>query len=179
MRGLMPGVSGPAPLGEMLPAIYQEDLFTMEWCAGLDEVLAPVFATLDCIECYVDPALAPSDFLDWLGSWVGILLDESWPVSRRRAAIAHAIELFRYRGTVTGLSRYVELLTGGDVTVADNGGVACSSTPGGQLPGEQSPRLAVRVVVDDPASINEMALDRIVVHAKPAHVVHRVEVVGR
>jgi phage tail-like protein len=179
MRGLMVGVSGPTSLGELLPAIFQEDFFTMQWCEGLDEVLAPVFATLDCIECYVDPQMAPSDFLDWLGSWVGILLDESWPLSRRRDAIAAAIELFRYRGTVTGLTRYVALLTGGDVTVADNGAVATSSTPGGTLPGEQSPRLAVRVVVDDPGSINEAALDRIVVQAKPAHVVHRVEVVAR
>ena len=44
-------------------------------------------STLDCLEYYIDPALAPSDFLDWLGSWVGILLDESWPVERRRDAI--------------------------------------------------------------------------------------------
>jgi phage tail-like protein len=179
MRGLMPGVAGPTAIGELLPAIFQEDPFTMGWCDGLDEVLVPIFATLDCLECYVDPQLAPSDFLDWLGSWVGVMLDETWPVRRRRDAIANAIELFRYRGTVTGLTRYIELLTGGDVTVVDNGGVARSPTPGGELPGERSPRLAVRVVVDDPTSINEQALDRIVVQAKPAHVVHRVEVVSR
>ena len=123
--------------------------------------------------------MAPSDFLDWLGSWVGILLDESWPVERRRDAIANAVELFRYRGTVAGLTRHVALLTGGDVTVVDNGAVASSQTPGGRLPGEPAPRVAVRVEVDDPDAINEAALDRIVIQAKPAHVVHRVEVVGR
>ena len=179
MRGEMPGVEVPLPLGEMLPAIYQEDHFTMEWCRGLDDVAAPAFATLDCLEYYVDPRMAPSDFLDWLGSWVGILLDESWPVPRRRAAIASAVELFRYRGTVDGLTRYVALLTGGDVTVVDNGGVVASRVPGGDYPGEPAPRLAVRVAVEDPSAINENALDRIVVQAKPAHVVHRVEVVAR
>jgi phage tail-like protein len=175
----MPGTAGPVSLGEMLPGIFQEDHFTMRWCEGLDEVLAPVFATLDCLEDYIDPRLAPADFLDWLGEWVGVLLDEKWPVERRRDAIANAVELFRYRGTVTGLVRHVALLTGGEVTVADNGGVAASATPGGTYPGEPAPRLAVRVVVDDPGAINESALDRIVIQAKPAHVVHRVEVVAK
>jgi phage tail-like protein len=179
MRGEMPGVEMPVSIGEMLPAIYQEDLFTMEWCRGLDDVIAPAITTLDCLDCYIDPTLAPSDFLDWLGSWVGILLDESWPVVRRRDAIANAVELFRHRGTVEGLTRHVALLTGGDVTVHDNGAVAASKTPGGDFPGEPAPRVAVRVEVDDPSSINEGALDRIVIQAKPAHVVHRVEVVGR
>ena len=45
----MPGVHVPQSIGEMLPGVYQDDLFTMEWCAGLDEVIAPVFATLDCL----------------------------------------------------------------------------------------------------------------------------------
>ena len=43
---------------------------------GLDQVLAPVFSTLDGLEAYVDPGTAPSDFLDWLASWVGIELDQ-------------------------------------------------------------------------------------------------------
>ena len=63
------------------------------------------------------------------------------------------------------------------MTVVDNGAVTASPTPGGHFPGEPAPRVAVRVEVDDPDAINEAALDRIVVQAKPAHVVHRVEVV--
>jgi len=177
-RGLMPGVAVPQSIGEMLPGVYQEDLFTMEWCAGLDEVIAPVGATLDCLAAYIDPELAPTDFLDWLGSWVGMVLDENWPVERRRSAIANAMELFQLRGTLTGLARHVEIFTGGEVSIADSGGVATSGVPGGTLPGESVPRLAVRVVVDDPQAVNEATLDRIVASAKPAHVVHRVEVVA-
>jgi phage tail-like protein len=177
-RGLMPGVNVPLPIGEMLPGVYQEDLFTMEWCAGLDDVIAPVITTLDCLSSYVDPVLAPGDFLDWLGGWVGMILDENWPVQRRREAIAAAMELFQLRGTLTGLARHVEIFTGGEVSLADSGGVATSPVPGGTLPGESVPRLAVRVVVDDPSAVNEATLDRIVASAKPAHVVHRVEVVA-
>jgi phage tail-like protein len=174
----MPGVSVPVSIGELLPGVFQDDHFAMRWCEGLDEILAPIFATLDCLDAYLDPQLTPGDFLDWLGQWVGMALDENWPIERRRAAVAHAIELFRMRGTVTGLTRHVEVLTGGRVTLADNGGVATSHTPGGTLPGEPTPRLAVRVIVDDPASIDQAALDRIVAASKPAHVVHRVEVVA-
>lgn len=177
-RGLMPGIAVPRSIGELLPGVYQEDHFTMEWCRGLDENLAPVFASLDCLPFYVDPVLAPIDFLDWLGQWVGMVLDENWPLARRRAAVAAAMELFQLRGTVTGLIRHVEIFTGGEVSIADSGGVATNSTPGGRLPGEPVPRLAVRVVVDDPSTVNEAALDRIVAGAKPAHVVHRVEVVA-
>jgi phage tail-like protein len=177
-RGLMPGVQVPQSIGEMLPGVYQDDLFTMEWCAGLDEVIAPVITTLDCLSAYIDPVLAPSDFLDWLGGWVGMILDENWPVERRRGAIAAAMELFQLRGTLTGLARHVEIFTGGQVSIADSGGVATSGVPGGTLPGESVPRLAVRVVVDDPEAVNEATLDRIVASAKPAHVVHRVEVVA-
>lgn len=176
-RGAMPGAAVPRSIGELLPGVYQEDHFTMRWCEGLDDVLAPIFATLDCLEVYVDPVLAPSDFLDWLGDWVGIALDENWPLDRRRAAVAAAIELFQLRGTVTGLTRYVEILTGGRVSITDSGGVATSPVPGGSLPGQPVPRLAVRVTVPEGTALDESAVDRIVAGAKPAHVVHRVEVV--
>ena len=179
MRGLLvrgPGV--PVSLGELLPGVYQEDDFSMRWCSGLDEMLVPVFATLDCLECYVDPALAPADFLEWLSGWVGIALDERWPMDRRRAVVANALELFRLRGTLAGLMRHVELATGGRVSVADSGGVAVSPVPGGELPGEAVPRLAVRVTVADPSALDEQALDQLVATAKPAHVIHRVEVIA-
>lgn len=177
-RGLMPGAEVPRSIGELLPGVYQEDHFTMRWCEGLDEVLAPIFATLDCLEAYIDPALAPSDFLHWLGDWVGISLDENWPLDRRRAAVAAAIELFQLRGTVTGLRRYIEILTGGRVAITDSGGVVTSPVPGGELPGQPVPRLAVRVTVPDPGTLDESVLNRIVAGAKPAHVVHKVEVVA-
>jgi phage tail-like protein len=179
MRGLLsPPAEVPVSIGELLPGVYQEDEFAMRWCAGLDGVLAPVFATLDCLDCYIDPLLAPADFLEWLSGWVGMALDERWPVARRRAVVAHAVELFRARGTVAGLIQHVELATAGRVSVADSGGVAVSVVPGGELPGETVPRMAVRVAVEDPSAVDEQALDILVRAAKPAHVIHRVEVVA-
>jgi phage tail-like protein len=178
MRGTVPGLPTAVPLSAMLPGIYQEDPFTVRFVSGFDDVLAPILSTLDCLPAYFDPALAPEDFLGWLAGWVGLELDESWPVSRQRAAIAHAAQMYRMRGTVAGLRDNLEVLTGGRVRIADNGGVAWSLTPGAEFPGQDHPRLAVRVTVDDPAAVSVSAVDAVVSAAKPAHVVHRVEVVA-
>jgi len=175
MRGTTPGLPSPYPMGTLMPAVYQEDPFAMRWLEGLDDILAPVIATLDCLDAYVDPHLAPEDFLWWLAGWVGITLDENWPAERARAAVAQAVELYRIRGTVTGLRAYLETLTGGQVTIADSGGVAWSQTPGADLPGEDTPRLAVRVTTAD-TTLTHDALEALVVAAKPAHVIHRLEI---
>ena len=179
MRRLTLDYPSPYPIGEQLPAVYQEDPFSMRFTAGLDDVLTPIFVTLDSLESYVDPALTAEDFLEWLAGWVGMSLDENWPLDRRRAVTGHAVELFRKRGTMAGLTEFVSLFTGGDVQVNETGATEWSATPGGTVPGEPSPRLSVRVWVDDPSSISEKALDALVTAAKPAHVMHRVEVRGR
>ena len=178
-RGVVPGLGVPRKLIETMPAVYQEDFFTTRFTEGLDECLAPVISTLDCLAAYVDPYLTPSDFLDWLASWVAMVLDETWAEDRRRATLAHAVELYRMRGTRAGLRAEVRIFTGGDVEINDNGGCVYSLTPGGEFPGEDVPRLAVRVILDDETSVSERAIHSIVNAAKPAHVVHAIEVVKR
>jgi phage tail-like protein len=178
-RGLVPRLQTPHPLGLMLPALYQEDSFAQRLCAALDEVLSPIFSTLDNLDAYVDPWLAPEDFLDWLGTWVGLALDETWPLARKRAVVAHAHDLFRSRGTVRGLQRHIEIFTGGTVEIVDTGAVATSTTAESALPGSPNFALLVRVVVDKPDAVNRARLEALVATAKPAHVTHRVEIVKR
>ncbi|MDT4941007.1 MAG: hypothetical protein QOJ34_1096 [Pseudonocardiales bacterium] len=177
MRGTIAGLETAAPLGPMLPAIYQEDDFSMRFIAGFDDVLAPILVALDCLIDYFDPALTPTDFLEWLASWVGIEVDESWATDRRRAAVSTAVEMYRMRGTISGLRANLEVLSGGEVEITDSGGVAFSTSPMGSLPGQDSPRLAVRVTIAGADDRTTKAIDAIVSAAKPAHVVHRVEVV--
>ena len=177
MRGTVSGLETAAPLGPMLPAIYQEDEFAMRFVAGFDDVLAPVLTTLDCLVDYFDPALTATDFLEWLAGWVGIEVDEAWQTERRRAAVATAVEMYRMRGTISGLRANLEVLSGGRVEITDSGGVAWSTSPMGPLPGQESPRLAVRVTLPEVTERTTKAIDAIVTAAKPAHVVHRVEVV--
>jgi phage tail-like protein len=175
MRALVPGLPTPHPLGTFLPALYQEDRFAQALTSGLDEVLSPLIASLDNLAAYHDPDVAPDDFLVWLGSWVGMELDDDWPEERRRALVRRAVEIYRVRGTADGLRAHIELVTGGRVEIVESGGVAWSRETGADLPGQPEPRMTIRVYVDDAAAIDTRALDRLVNASKPAHVIHALE----
>ena len=176
MRGTIPRLQSAHPLAPFLPSALQEDRFTTGFVAGLDEVLAPILTSLDNLAAYLDPRLAPEDFLFWLAGWMGVDVDATWPLERRRQLVACAIDLYRRRGTAVGLRLHLEVCTGGQVEISESGGVAWSQTHGAQLPGEEVPRLAVRVTVDDPSQLPQRVLDDLVAAAKPAHVLHHAEV---
>lgn len=177
MRGLVEGLPSPHPLGPTLPALYQDDDFAQRMLGGLDEVLAPIFATLDNLDAYLDPWTTPPDFLRWLAGWVGVTLDDTWDEGRRRAVVARAAELYRMRGTAASLAAQVKIQTGGAVEIIENGATSWSVDPGGDLPGSADPLVVVRVTVPDPKAIDGQRLDALVMAAKPAHVPHRIEIV--
>lgn len=179
MRGLVPGLSSPYPLAGTLPAFLQDDQFLVRMTAGLDEVLAPVVSVLDCLDAYVDPRLAPDDFVEWLGEWVGAPLDDHWPDERRRATVLAAAALHHLRGTTAGVRALAELATGCAVEVFEPGGVSVSQSPT-ELAAEE-PWLLVRVHADpepeDGPTWRLGVLEELVAAAKPAHVPHTIEVV--
>src|SRR5437764_8998509 len=178
-RGLVKALISPHPLADTLPALFQEDDFTQRFISAFDAALAPVFATLDNLPAYLDPWLAPEDFLEWLASWFGMALDESWSLERRRALVAKAFDFYRMRGTAGGLQAELELLTGGTIELHETGGMATSTAAGAALPASANVPLAVRVTVDDPTTVNARRLNALVAAAKPAHVTHKVGVVKR
>jgi phage tail-like protein len=179
----------PHPIVETLPGVFRESFlderrrtarepFGARFISALDTVLAPVLATLDNVESYFDADTTPEDFLAWLGSWVAASVDAGWPEDRRRAFVGQAAELYRRRGTADGLRDHVQIHTGGVVEVIENGATSWSPTADGKLPGTPEPVLVVRVTVDDPESIDKVKLDELVMTSKPAHVVHRIEVLS-
>lgn len=179
----------PHPLGDTLPGVYRDswlderrrtarEPFGSRFISALDTVLAPVLATLDNLDAYLDPDTTPEDFLAWLGDWVAASVDAGWPEDRRRAFVGQAAELYRRRGTAAGLRDHVQIHTGGLVEIVENGASSWSAKPDGKLPGSPEPVVVVRVTVDDPASIDRTKLEAMVHASKPAHVVHRVEIVG-
>jgi phage tail-like protein len=177
MRGTIDGLPTPHPIGERLPALFQDDEFALRFTAGLDTVLAPVLVTLDCLAAYLDAELAPDDFVAWLATWVGLVLDEGTPPGRARELLARAIELHRLRGTAAGLGEHVWLATGCETEVLDSGGCAWSTEPGTPLPGHPQPGLHVRVAPRRGAEVDAAWLDAFVAALKPAHLPHTVEVV--
>jgi len=179
----------PHPLADSLPGVYRDawtderrrtarEPFGTRFSTSLDTVLAPVLATLDNLDGYFDPDTTPEDFLAWLGEWVAASVDAGWPEDRRRAFVGQASELYRRRGTAAGLRDHVQIHTGGQVEIVENGASSWSAKPDGKLPGSPEPVVVVRVTVDDPDSIDRLKLEAMVHASKPAHVVHRVEVVG-
>lgn len=179
MRAEIPGLASPYPIGEALPAMYQEDEFVQRFVAGLDDVLAPVLLTLDCLDAYLDAALAPEDFLEWLAGWVAVPVDDGLPARLRRELVRQATYLHRWRGTVAGIAAEVRLLTGGEVEVTDTGGATVSMTAGGTPPESDAPAVRIVVRVTDPASVDQRRLREVVAAAVPAHVRATVEVEGR
>jgi phage tail-like protein len=177
MRGGLTGLASPHPLGPTLPAIYQDDDLAQRMLEAFDQVMAPIYSTLDNFDSYLDPRLAPEDFLAWLAGWVGMVLDDSWDEARKREIVTRAAELFRMRGTAVGLAGQVEIQTGGTVEIIENGATGWSVDPGGELPGSPEPLVVVRVTVPDPKAVDPGRLDALVAAAKPAHVMHRIELV--
>ena len=176
-RAHVPGLSSPHPMGDRLPAMYLDDSFVQRLTGALDEVLAPVLSSLDNLHAYLDPDLAPEDFVQWLGGWVGVTLDESWPPERRRAVLAEAVDLYRVRGTAGGLAASLRLLTGCDVEVEESGGTSYSRDAYPAVPGSEGFSLLVRLRPPAGVELSLARVEAMVSSAKPAHVVHRVEVV--
>ncbi len=178
MRGSLPGLETPHPLSSDLPAIYQEDEMGQRFISAFDEVLAPVLATLDNLAAYLDPWLAPADFLGWLARWLGLVLDENWPGERQRAMVAGAAELYRWRGTVRGLAAQVALSTGVEPEIEETGATAWSATPGTEIPGSPMRHVTVRLRIADPSDLDVSRLQALVAAARPADVAYSVEMVA-
>jgi phage tail-like protein len=114
-------------LRRFLPAVFGADPasadFTDRFLALFDTSLRSIERQLDTQARLFDPLSAPverpagaeTDFLTWLGTWVGVALDRHWPEARRRELLKHAGADFGLRGTRIGLqrmlARYLQLTT--------------------------------------------------------------------
>jgi phage tail-like protein len=177
-RGTVDGLRSAHPLIDLLPGVYVEDGMVRGLTEGLDTVLAPVFLTLDCLDAYVSPRLAPEDFLPWLASWVGVTVADSWSAESKRDVVGTAVRRHRDRGTRHGLRAQVELLTDGDVEIYDSGGTVWSDDPDVDPPGDPEPSLRVVVRVANPGAIDVDRLRAEIREARPVHLPFTVDVRG-
>ncbi|MEU3559429.1 phage tail protein [Kitasatospora sp. NPDC006786] len=175
-RAAVPGLPSPYPIGELLPALFADDDFAQRFTAGLDTVLAPVFATLDNLPAYFRPGLAPADFLDWLASWVAVEVDPAWPVEVRRAVVERAVELHRWRGTRRGLTERLRLVLGAGAEIVDGGGASWSTDPDAPLPPAPGGDVLVRVWPLRGPAPDEDQVRSVVRAGCPVHLTCRVEI---
>ena len=59
MRFGVEGLCSPRPFMDTMPSVYRGDPLAQQLCAAFDDVLAPIFATLDCFPAYLDPKTRP------------------------------------------------------------------------------------------------------------------------
>jgi phage tail-like protein len=177
MRGASDGLASPFPLGLELPSVYHEDPMALRFTSALDDLFAPMLSILDCLPAYLDPGLAPPDFVAWLGGWVGVEVTGDERQDTLRRMVAGAASAHRLRGTARGVSEVVRLAFGVVPEIEESGGASWSARPRGTFPGEPVPRLLVRLRVPDPSDIDLDRLERLVASVRPAHVPCRVEVV--
>lgn len=165
-------------IGDTLPPMMLDDDFIQRFCDGLDQVLAPVPAALDNFHAYLDPHLAPDDFLDWLAAWVAIDLDANLPLADRRRLVSRAAILYHRRGTAACLAEMIELSTGARPTITEGGAVSWSPTPEGKLPGTAGQTMVITLPMKEPSKAAVARLEALIVANKPAHVPHRLEFVA-
>jgi phage tail-like protein len=145
-----------------LPAMYQEDEFLGRFLMIFEDTLSPVEHTLENIHLYFNPMLAPEGFLPWLASWIDLVLDENWPLQKRRELIRAGVELYHWRGTRRGLHEYLRIYTDVEPEIIEH----FTEEEGGPH------RFTVVIRVEDPTSLDERRVRQVINAEKPAHTVY-------
>jgi phage tail-like protein len=101
-------------LREYLPALYREDEPSADFLERFLANFEGLFTTLEdrivASTALFDLRCAPDTTLDWLASWLGLVLDPALGAARKRLLIRFALPLFAYRGTTQGLRLATELV---------------------------------------------------------------------
>lgn len=103
-----------------LPEIYHDSDFMGRFMMLFESFWKPISQQIDQVDAYFDPDLTPSDFLPWLGSWLGVTWDETLPEDRKRSLLHNAIALYQRRGTRGALEDYLKIYTGGQVEIIEH-----------------------------------------------------------
>jgi phage tail-like protein len=189
---------------DLLPRVYRRDpesaLFLEHFLALFELVFTGIENRYEEFSRQLNPDAAPLEVINWLGSLIDLAFDPSWPLERRRALVAAAMELYRKRGTIEGLKRYIEIYTGirpeivesflerpGRPSFLGRPGwiLGCSAqlttcqpdrTPDEALMQQFAHRFRIYVYLTDrcDADVTTAVVDQIVTANKPAHTVHSV-----
>ena len=167
-----------------LPAFYSGDEFMGRFLMIFENILTPIERMVDHIELYLDPRMMPEDFLPWIASWLDLVLDENWPVDKRRRLVNSAVELYRWRGTRRGLSEYLSVYTGVEPVITEYlGGIRLDGQArlgNNTILGEARDHcFSVTLELADMAAIDVERVKAIIEAEKPAHTAYILHLVPK
>jgi phage tail-like protein len=106
-----------------LPKTYSRDAemvsFITRYLSMFDGTLTELDGRAADRDVLINPNAAPEEVMPWLASFVGLVLDLRWPAQARRTLIREAIQLFRFRGTVPAMKRFLEIYLGFSVVIIE------------------------------------------------------------
>lgn len=101
-------------LREYLPAIYREDQtsasFLERYLANVEGVYTAIEDRIASIQVLFDKEHVPTEYLEWLAGWYGLVFDAGLSPQAKRVALQHAMTIFQYRGTAVGLEMALRLV---------------------------------------------------------------------
>ncbi len=167
-----------------LPAVWSENEFIGRFLNIFEGILTPIEQTIDQIHVHFDPEMTPEELLPWLASWVDLVLDEEWPVQKRRQLISAAVQLYQLRGTRRGLCEYLRIYTGVQPTIVEHhGGIRLgeSSQLGwNTVLGEGQGHSFTVILELEPSSVADLRKVRAIIEAeKPVYAAYRLEIVRK
>ena len=166
-------------LSRTLPAVYQENDFGVRFVGALEPLLDPVVALLDSLPAHVDPALAPEDMLALLAHWLGLEIDEAWPIESKRELVQRGDELARAHGTAAGLELTLKIaFPDHPLRVEDSGHVTWAGRK--DAPKQDRSGAGFIVYCDAPLDEHELgAVSRLIEQVKPVNVTYKLRVKAR
>jgi len=94
-------------LEQYLPAVYRENAGSASFVDRFLALFEGFFTTIEdriaAAQMLFDVDGSPPEALAWLASWFAVSFDDSWSERKRRLFLAHAVELFEWRGTPSGM----------------------------------------------------------------------------
>jgi phage tail-like protein len=170
-------------LRDNLPAVYADpppddtsaEGFSSRFIGGLERVLDPVVATMDCMPAQLRADTASAPMLALMAAWLGLEEDERRSLPDRRDEVRFASELAQSRGTLPGLELGLRIAFPGlPLRVEDGGGVSFSVEQDSDPPSAQREFV---VYCDTPIAVErQAAVARAIDRLKPVNARYRLRV---
>ena len=114
----------PDWLLNQLPVGMLEDAFFTNFVRIFQEQATTYLDEIDSLEHMIDLTVAPDAMVRYLGRWIGVQnIDARLPHEEQRRFVRESGEILAWRGTKRGLTKLLELISGGPVVVEETGGI--------------------------------------------------------